>query len=77
MNGLGLDGRQVPALVAALLAIAGTAMGACLISLVARRTPLSLALTGRAWRRRPVIVSPVSAQAPSSAIASSVTTMAP
>ena len=77
MNGLGLDGRRVPALVAALLAIAGTAMGACLISLVARRTPLSLALTGRARRRRPVVISPVSAQAPSSAIASSVTTMAP
>jgi peptidoglycan/LPS O-acetylase OafA/YrhL len=77
MGGLGLDGRRIPALVAALLAMAGTAVGACLISLVARRTPLSLALTGRPWRRRPVVASPVSAQAPSSAIASSVTTMAP
>jgi hypothetical protein len=74
--GLGLDGRHVPALAAALLAIAGTAVGAFAVSVLARRTPLSLALTGRR-RRRPSVAPSASAQAPSSAIATSVTTMAP
>jgi len=75
MNGLSPGGR-IPALGAAVVAFAGTALGASLISVVARRTPVSLALTGRSWRRRGVVPSSVSAQVPSSAIASSVTTMA-
>jgi peptidoglycan/LPS O-acetylase OafA/YrhL len=77
MAGLGLDGQQIPAVAAAVLAIAGTAAGAVLLSLVARRSPLSLPLTGRPWRRRPAVPSSGSTQASSRAIATSVTTMAP
>jgi peptidoglycan/LPS O-acetylase OafA/YrhL len=76
MSGLRLDGQRVPAAAATVLAIAGTAVGASVFSLLARRTPLSLALTGRP-RRRVAVVSSASAQATSSAIANSVTTMAP
>ncbi|HKA02839.1 MAG TPA: acyltransferase, partial [Acidimicrobiales bacterium] len=76
MSGLGLDGQGVPAAAATVLALAGTAVGAALFSVVARRTPLSLPLTGRPWRRA-VVAAPASAQATSRAIATSVTTMAP
>ena len=76
MNGLGADGRRIPALAAAVVAFVGTALGASLISLVVRRTPLSLPLTGRPWRRVAVAPSSASAQVPSSAIATSIRTMA-
>jgi peptidoglycan/LPS O-acetylase OafA/YrhL len=53
--GLGNGNQRVPAPLATLLAFAGAAAGAAVVTLAARRTPLSLALTGRA-RRRPAAV---------------------
>ena len=46
-HGLGNDGQRVPAPLATVVAFVGAAAGAALITLAARRTPLSLALTGR------------------------------
>jgi len=51
--GLGIDGQRVPALLATLLAMVGTAAGAAAIGAVARRSRWSLALTGRP-RPRPI-----------------------
>lgn len=51
-HGLGNGHQSVPAPVATVLAFAGAAAGSTLISLVARRTPLSLPLTGRPLRPR-------------------------
>jgi peptidoglycan/LPS O-acetylase OafA/YrhL len=45
--GLGNDGRRVPALLATGLAMIGTAAGAAVIAVVARRSRWSLPLTGR------------------------------
>jgi peptidoglycan/LPS O-acetylase OafA/YrhL len=45
--GLGNAGQRIPAPLATLVAFLGAAAGAIAITLVARRTPLSLALTGR------------------------------
>jgi peptidoglycan/LPS O-acetylase OafA/YrhL len=51
--GLGNGMQRVPSVVATVLAFAGAAAGAALITLAARRTPLSLALAGRPQLRRP------------------------
>jgi peptidoglycan/LPS O-acetylase OafA/YrhL len=60
--GLGNGGQKVPAVLATALAMAGTAVGASLIALVARESRFSLPLTGRP-RRRPA-PAPRSNQAP-------------
>ncbi|MBV9661096.1 MAG: acyltransferase family protein [Acidimicrobiales bacterium] len=52
-HGLGNGQQVVPAPVATLIAFVASAAGGTVISLLARRTPLSLALTGRAWRPTP------------------------
>jgi peptidoglycan/LPS O-acetylase OafA/YrhL len=53
-NGLGNDHQRLPALLATVVAALGTAAGAAVIGLIARRSRLSLPLTGRS-RSRPVI----------------------
>jgi peptidoglycan/LPS O-acetylase OafA/YrhL len=45
--GLGNDGQRVAAPLATVVAFVGAAAGAAVLTVVARRTPLSLALTGR------------------------------
>ena len=50
--GLGNDGQVLPPWAATSIAFVLTAVGATALSLVARRTPLSLALAGRPWRSR-------------------------
>ncbi|MFN2608204.1 MAG: acyltransferase [Acidimicrobiales bacterium] len=45
--GLGNNGQRLPAPVATVVAFAGATVGSALLTLAARRTPLSLALTGR------------------------------
>lgn len=52
-NGLGNTAQKIPALPATLLAFVVTVVGASALSVLARRTPLSLLLTGRAWRAGP------------------------
>lgn len=56
--GLGNNGQKLPPALATAIAYVVTAGGATLISLAARRTPLSLPLAGRPWRE------PVKRQAP-------------
>jgi peptidoglycan/LPS O-acetylase OafA/YrhL len=46
-HGLGNSGQQVPAALATLVGMLGAAAGGLAITLIARRTPLSLALCGR------------------------------
>jgi peptidoglycan/LPS O-acetylase OafA/YrhL len=56
--GFGNTGQARPPVVATILGYLITAAGATAISLVARRTPLSLALAGRPWRegvKRPAV----------------------
>ncbi|MDQ6928203.1 MAG: acyltransferase [Actinomycetota bacterium] len=45
--GFGTDNRVVPSLLATVIAMIGTAAGAVVVTLIARRTRASLALTGR------------------------------
>jgi peptidoglycan/LPS O-acetylase OafA/YrhL len=77
MNGLASDDRHVPALVAAVIAFVLTAVGATVASILARRTSLSLALTGRRRRRPAEQPSSVTAQAMSRPLAPSTGTIAP
>jgi peptidoglycan/LPS O-acetylase OafA/YrhL len=77
MNGLASDDQHVPALVAALVAFVVTAVGATVASMVLRRTPLSLALTGRPRHRPSEQPSSASAQAVSRPLAPSTGTIAP
>ncbi|HET6964734.1 MAG TPA: acyltransferase [Acidimicrobiales bacterium] len=51
-GGFGNDGQRLPAAAATVLGYLITGAGATLISLAVRRTPLSLALSGRPWRAR-------------------------
>jgi peptidoglycan/LPS O-acetylase OafA/YrhL len=53
--GLGNGGQRVPAPLATVLAFVGAAVGAAVLTLVARRTPFSLALTGRARQPRATV----------------------
>lgn len=48
--GLGNQGQRLPPAVASIVAYVVTAGGATALSLAVRRTPLSLALSGRPWR---------------------------
>lgn len=50
-HGLGNSAQALPAPLATVLGLAGAIGGGLAITLVARRTPLSLALTGRSWKR--------------------------
>lgn len=50
--GFGNQGQALPPMTATVVAYVITAVGATLISLAARRTPLSLALSGRPWRHQ-------------------------
>lgn len=62
-GGFANGGQRLPAALATVLGYAATALGATAISLVLRRTPLSLALAGRAWR------APVTRYAPQKVLA--------
>jgi peptidoglycan/LPS O-acetylase OafA/YrhL len=55
-HGLGNNGQRVPPPAASLLGLAAAIVGGLAITLVARRTPLSLALTGRPRQRGAVPV---------------------
>jgi peptidoglycan/LPS O-acetylase OafA/YrhL len=48
--GFGNNGQRLPPVLATTIAYVVTAVGATVITLAARRTPLSLALSGRPWR---------------------------
>lgn len=62
-GGFGNGHQVMPSTVATVVALVVTAVGGTAISLVFRRTPLSLPLTGRPWRaevkRQPVALRPV------------------
>lgn len=62
-GGFGNNGQKLPPVVATVVGYVITAGGATLISLAARRTPLSLALAGRPWRQ------PAKRQLPQKALA--------
>jgi peptidoglycan/LPS O-acetylase OafA/YrhL len=62
--GFGNNGQTLPAAAATVIGYVITAGGGTLISLVARRTPLSLALSGRPWSRLAARPAPEEALAP-------------
>ena len=59
--GLGNTGQRLPAPLATVLAFVGAAVGAAALTLAARRTPFSLALTGRARRPGVTVLTDLSA----------------
>ncbi len=77
MNGLASDDQHVPALVAAVVALVVTAVGATVASIMARRSPLSLALTGRPGHRPAEQAASATAQAVARPLAHSTGTIAP